>query len=403
MISNLRMAWLLSYISIASFSAAIITPGLPQIQLQFGLKSSEVEWIISAFLIGYVIGQLIYGPLANRWGRVVALRVGLSINLMGVLLCFAGLAAVDFWLIVLGRLISALGAASGLACTYMLINEWLPEPQRKTAMAYTILSFTFGVGLAVTLGGIITEYWQWSICFLILLIHGLVMLWGTRMFSETLKNPQAMNLRMIIKGYKQALASGTLVSFAFVVGFCSVISYCFSAAAPQIANDLLHLSAAKYGYWNLVNMIGMLIGGVLAKALLNRFQPMQVIVIGFVGCALGISNIMNMLYLNSLSAAWFFLSTFSLYTFGGLLFAGGSLVASNALEDKASGSAMMSFINMSSATLAVVVMGYLDANPLRAFVEILMGMWLLVVILLVFHKLGKYKLSSKIERNMNGF
>ncbi|KTD31448.1 MFS transporter [Legionella maceachernii] len=393
MISNLRVAWLLSYISIASFSAAIVTPALPFIQIQFGLRTGQVEWMISAFLIGYVIGQLIYGPLANRWGRLYALRIGLLINLSGILLCLLGLAFSAYWLLIAGRLVSALGAASGLSCTFMLINEWLAEKQRKTAMSYTILSFTFGIGLAVTLGGLMTEYWNWTYCFLFLLIHGVVMLWGTQIFSETLKKPQPMHLKAILHSYKIALSSRTLVVYALVVGLCSVIGYCFSAAGPQIANEVLRISAAQYGYWNLLNMLGMLLGGLWAKVLLNRMVAAQVVMMGLTGCALGIASILMMMDCNSTSTAWFFLSTFALYLFGGLLFAGGSLIASNALTDKASCSSMMSFINMSTATLAVMIMGYLSNRPLQAFAEILTGTWLMIVGLLLINVLSREKIS----------
>lgn len=394
MVSNLRIAWLLSYISIASFSAALITPALPQIQLHFGLQEGQVEWVISAFMIGYVLGQLIYGPLANRWGRVFALRTGLTINLIGILLCIGSLIFSAYWLLIVGRLISALGAASGLACTFMLINEWLHESQRKAAMAYTILSFTFGIGLAVTIGGVITEYWNWTYCFLVLLFHGVLTLLGTRIFCETLQKPQPINFSTIIAGYKQALASTTLVLFALIVGYCSVIGYCFSAAGPQIASDLLHLSPAEYGYWNLINMFGMLAGGLWAKTLLNRLPAMHVISVGLAGCALGILSLLAMSSMSSISVAWFFLSTLDLYLFSGLLFAGGSYIASNASNDKASASAMMSFINMSIATLAVVAMGYLGKSPMHAFVEILIGVWLFIVTLLLLWKLNNQKALS---------
>ena len=70
----------------------------------------------------------------------------------------------------MGRLITALGAASGLACTFILINEWLPESHRKTAMSYSVLSFALGVGLAVILSGVITEYWSWVLLSDILLL-----------------------------------------------------------------------------------------------------------------------------------------------------------------------------------------------------------------------------------------
>ena len=380
--SFFKVSWLLSYISIASFSAAIITPALPEIQQQYALLQGQVEWIVSAFLVGYVIGQLIYGPLANRFGRIIALRTGLVINLFGIFICITGLYFHSYPILIIGRLISALGAASGLACTFMLINEWLPAEHRRSAMAYSILSFTLGIGLAVVLGGMITEYSHWDNCFVLLLVHGLLMLYGTRVFSETLIAPQAINLGSIIRGYKAVLSSGSLLTYSLVVGLCSSISYCFSAAGPQIAMELFHLSPAEYGYWNAFNMLGMLAGGLLAKVLLQRFSADKVIALGLAGTALGLSGVILMAYSGNDSALWFFTSTLLMYLFSGLLFAGGSYIASNAVNDKASGAAMMSFLNMITATFTVVLMGFIGSTPFLSFITILAGLWLFVFVVL---------------------
>ncbi|HHF7374819.1 MFS transporter [Legionella bozemanae] len=381
--SSFNLFWLLNYISIASVSAAIITPALPKIQTEYALGPGIIEWIVSAFLIGYVVGQLIYGPLANRFGRLKALRIGLVINLIGLGVCLLALLQENYWLLVSGRLITALGAASGLACTFMLINEWLPEAQRKTAIAYSVLSFALGIGIAVVIGGVITEFLHWQGCFWILLVHGLIMLWGTCIFSETLIHPKSIYVLTIVRDYYAALASAKLVIFSLVVGCCSAISYCFSAAGPQIAEKILKLSAAEYGYWNILNIIGMLLGGLLAKRLLARFSANQLITIGFLGVVAGIINLLIMWYFGNQSSLWFFLITASLYLFSSFLFSGGSFVASNALEDKASAAAMMSFVNMCFATLSVIVMGYLMVNPLLSFIIILSLVWLLVVALLL--------------------
>ena len=381
--SKFHLVWLLSYISIASVSAAIITPALPQIQSHFSLSLGTVEWIISAFLIGYVVGQLIYGPLANKFGRLKALRIGLIINILGVIICLIALAINVYWLLIIGRLITALGAASGLACTFMLINEWLAEKHRKTAMAYSVLSFALGTGIAVMLGGLITEYLSWQDCFWFLLAHGIIMLLGTSVFSETLVTPKPIHAMSIIRDYTTALSSSTLVVFSLVVGSCAAISYCFSAAGPQIAQDLLKLSAAEYGYWNGINTVGMLLGGLLAKQLLERFSENTVIAIALLGVALGIASLFLFWNTQSQLALWFFSTTASLYLFSSLLFSGGSIIASNALQDKASAAAMMSFVNMCFATLCVILMGYLANNPLLSFVIILSIIWLLVVGLLI--------------------
>lgn len=396
MASMFHLVWLLSYISIASVSAAIITPALPAIQTHYALSLGTVEWVVSAFLIGYVVGQLIYAPLANQYGRLRALRIGLVINLTGIIICLLGIKINLYWLLILGRLITALGAASGLACTFMLINEWLPESQRKTAMSYSVLSFALGVGVAVMLGGLITEYWDWQGCFWFLLVHGVLMLWGTKVFSETLITAKPIHPRTILRDYSAALSSPKLVIFSFVVGCCSAISYCFSAAGPQVAHDVLQLSAAQYGYWNSLNIIGMLCGGFLVKELLARFSVPWVIAIGFLGVAMGIVSLFILWLIDNHSALWFFLTTASLYLFSSLLFAGGSLIASNALSDKASAAAMMSFVNMCFATAAVIIMGYLVSNPLLGFILILSLIWMLVVALLCCTKKESSTLGLKV-------
>jgi predicted MFS family arabinose efflux permease len=272
----------------------------------------------------------------------------------------------------------------------MLINEWLPIEQRKKAMAYTILSFTLGIGLAVILGGVITEYSHWKYCFVLLLGHGLLMLFGTRLFSETLITPQAINLNSILNGYKSVLSSGSLLIYSLVVGLCSAIGYCFSAAGPQIVMELFHLSPAEYGYWNLFNMVGMLAGGLLAKELLQRYTAHRVVFFGLSGIASGLVCMILMVYSGNGSVLWFFSSTLVLYLFSGLLFAGGSYIATNAVNDKASGAAMMSFINMTSATLAVISMGYISSSPLVAFITVLGSFWMLLFIILAVRRRLKF-------------
>lgn len=205
------------------------------------------------------------------------------------------------------------------------------------------------------------------------------MFWGTCVFSETLTTPKPIQIVTIVRDYINALTSIKLVVFSLVVGCCSAISYCFSAAGPQIAHDILKLSAAQYGYWNSVNIIGMLIGGILSKQCLGRLSAHQVIKLGFLGVAMGIASLAAIYILSSQSATWFFITTAELYLFSSFLFAAGSLIASNALEDKASAAAMMSFVNMCFATISVIAMGYLMNNPLLGFIVILSLIWLLVV------------------------
>jgi DHA1 family bicyclomycin/chloramphenicol resistance-like MFS transporter len=382
-ITSLSMPWLLSYISIASVSAAMITPALPNIEHTFALSTGTVEWVVSAFLIGYVLGQLVYGPLANVYGRLKALQWGLNINLLGLLLCLHASFYPNYPLLLIGRFITGLGSAAGLTCTFMLINEWLPEGDRKTAMAYSILSFALGIGLAVLLGGIITQHLHWEGCFVFLLLQGLLMRIGIRAFDETLRQPKSFHISTFLRDYRHALSSFKLLTFSLIWGACTAIGYCYSAAAPQIAHQYLHLSASEYGYWNILNIIGMLMGGLSARVLMQRFPVMQVIAVGYVGSCLALLSLVTMLYIHNQAVLWFFVSTCALYCCSSYLFAGGSYMASNAIEDKASASSVMNFINMGVATLSVVLMGYLSSNPFYGFLWILGGMLFITLVLLI--------------------
>lgn len=377
--NTFKTTLLLSYICIASLSAAIITPALPHIQSYFDLSKGAVEWVVSIFLLGYVLGQLVYAPIANRFGRLSALRVGLIINLIGIIICLLSTYAHLFSLLLMGRLITALGAASGLTCTFMLINELLPKDRAKHAMSLAIVSFTLGIGLAVLLGGVITQYLQWQDCFIALLIHGILMFVLTYQFPETLTTAKPIHPKTIFKQYSVGFAHPRLIVFSLVVGFVSFFAYGYSASAPIYAQNNLQLTASEYGYWNSINMIGMLLSGFLGAYFMKKYHEQWVLRVVFFTVFLGLCALAVITLMHFQNSAVFFAITSYLYLTTGLLFPAASYLASTSIDDKASASSVMSFTNMGSAMLGVIVMGYLPFHALSAFTLMLAVFFVMVV------------------------
>ncbi len=379
--SSTKTAILLSYLCIASISSAIITPALPLIERNYALTHGALEWIISIFMLGYVVGQLLYGPIANRYGRLISLRSGLLLNLVGIVMCIVAAKYTNYPFLLLGRLITALGAASGLSYTFMLINESLPPEQARHAMSFAAVSFTLGIGFAVTAGGVITQYFHWHDCFWLLLVHGVVMLALTWQFEETLEKPVLLHPRSIFLGYAKALKSCQLVVFSLTVGFVSVFGYGYSAAAPVYAQVDLLLSPSQYGYWNLMNMAGMFSSGFLSALLIKRYGVKATLICGMV-CIVPVILFLVFLSLNeNTHTLWFFITTTLLYLLGGFLFPTASYIASNAIPDKASASSMMSFINMGSAMVGVIIQGYLPLQPLLSFTVVVSAFFILIITL----------------------
>jgi len=83
----------------------------------------------------------------------------------------------------------------------------------------------------------------------------------------------------------------------------------------------------------------------------------------------------------STNALWFFITTTLLYLFSGLLFPAASYIASNAIPDKASASSMMSFINMGSAMMGVIIQGYLPLQSILAFMVVISSFFMIIITL----------------------
>ena len=275
---------LLSYICVASVSATLITPALPAIAHDYAVNQAQLSWVVSLFLIGYVIGQLVYGPLAKRFTALTALRSGLMLNLVGVVLCLTSVYTSSYSCLLVGRVLSALGSASGLACTFMLMHDMLDEKQYKHTMSFAVLAFTLGIGGAVLVGGMISQYAQWQWCFWFLLAYSLLMYLLTWVFHH-MPNAEThpLHIKVIIKNYWHALCHFQLIRFAILVGFLSAFSYVYAAVAPLYAQQVLHLTAATYGYWNIVNMLGMFFGGLVSAYIMKKHCPKLLMRLGFIG------------------------------------------------------------------------------------------------------------------------
>jgi len=364
-----KIPLLLCYISIASSSCAIITPALPMIEKTWHVSDAVVSNLVSVFLIGYFLGQLIYAPIANRYGRLFALRSGLILNLIGILLCLLAVPLHIFWVLVLARGITALGAASGLCCTFMLLNESLSPERAKHALSFAGISFTAAVGLAVYIGGLITHYLNWVDCFWVLMIYGVALLIFTGYFQETLEIKQPIRPSVIYKNYAEAFKHKKLMVYSLIVSSVGLFSYTNSVAAPLIAHRVLNLTPAVYGTWFLLNTISMLVGSFAAAYVLKKYAADQVLKLSLFLTA-GLMVILGLIFVvfDSHSSSCFFIITASMFFLVSFTYPAAAYIASNAIPDKASASSVMNFIAVLVSAISVWILGILPLGIFSAFV-----------------------------------
>lgn len=357
---------LLLLISFASVNAVLFTPALPDITHYFSLSNDAAQHTISLFLIGYTLGQLLYGPIANRFGRKPAIYAGISIQIVSSLLCVLAGMVYEYKLLLVARFILALGSGVGLSMTFTLVNEYYEPQIASQKIAYLMLGFAIAPGLSVALGGILNTYFGWISCFYAGAFYGLILLVRVRKLPETNKflNKEALNLTVLFRSYFVQFKNTRLLAGGLLMGSTTCFFYVFAAIAPFIAINLLNMSSAQYGIANILPPIGVMIGGIVSAKLAQRYSPKFIIRAGIVISSIGTLLMFVAIKINLAALFSLFFPMMIIYFGASFIFANTSSVAMHNLSDKAQASAVLSFVNMGWATLVILNIGIFPINRL---------------------------------------
>lgn len=354
-------------ISFGSVTAVLFTPALPQISAYFAVSDASAQLTITVFLIGYAVGQLIYGPLANGYGRKNALYFGIILEIVASLICALSANLHLFWLLVVARLFMALGASVGLKMTFTLVADCYTAAESTPIIPHLMIAFAITPGLGITLGGLLTDSLGWQSCFYFLALYGGVLLYLSYRLQETviMCDRNALKLSNIIYKYNHILKNNQLVLGAVLMGCGTTVVYLFAALAPFITLKWMHLSASTYGFWNLLPPVGIIIGSQLSAYYATSLRTIYAIFLGIAIMLLGVIAMFIALLLQPL-AIGLFLPLTIIYIGMSFIFANASSIAMSSVQDKSTASAMMSFINMGIATVSVLIVGLIavQSSPL---------------------------------------
>lgn len=349
--------------SFASMGAILMTPALPAIAAYFEITAGKSQLTVSAFLFGYAIGQIIYGPIANRFGRKPAFYIGIAIATLGSLLSTLASPIYSFYLLIFGRFLEALGASAGLVVCFTLVNDFYYPKEAKRVISMMMVAFAIIPGIAVFIGGTLTEYLYWQTCFYFLLFYGLALLYAVYTIPETILNydKTALNYKKLITNYKKLFLHKKFMGYSLCTGFSTACIYLFSAEGPFIGIHLLHISPGTYGILGLTPYIGTLLGTMI-NVHYGFVNASRMIKIGFsIEC---IAAIMMLLFFITDHV-----TMLTLLLPMGLFCIGYSILAANAISlamiqtnDFANASAMRNFVMMSMCVLMTFILSILHLN-----------------------------------------
>jgi DHA1 family bicyclomycin/chloramphenicol resistance-like MFS transporter len=254
----------------------IFVPALPIAAADLGVGASAMQMTISVYILGLAGGQLIYGPVSDRFGRRPALMVGLTLY---VAASVVAMMAESVTVLIVARLFQALGGCAGLVLGRAIVRDTSGETEAARRLALMNLMVTLGPGLAPMLGGLLAGTTGWRSIFVVLCALGVVnfvLTW--RLLPET-SAPSRQTDTAVVRNYGKLLRSPAFLGFAIGGGCATTSMYAFIAASPFIFVHELHRPIVEVGPYLAILFLGVWIGSMLASRLL-RVVPIKPLLIG---------------------------------------------------------------------------------------------------------------------------
>lgn len=355
---------LILLISFPSVAAVLLSPALPDMSRAFAISNSAAQWAILLFIIGYAIGQIIYAPIANRFGRKRAIYFGMTLYFISIFISLAGIHSHNFSLFLLGRLIMSLGSAVGMVISFTLINDSYAPQESRSIIGYTVLAYAFMPAIAIFIGGWLTHLFTWVASFDAYTVWGILVLLMCCTLPETLKpeNQIPIKIAHITARFKLGFSSRQLILFSCMYGLMAAYVYIIASAAPFIGINMIGLTAAHYGTVILIPYFGQLLGGFFAGKFSQHISAYKMMALGYAATIFG-SALMFALFLCGWINVWTLVLPLSSIMVGlPLVYSACTMMALLNFEDKATGSAVMSFITMAIAFLASCLLIIIPSN-----------------------------------------
>lgn len=368
-VSTLQLLFLSA---LSPLSLHIIIPALPAIQHTFSASAAKVQSLVALSSVGIAIAVLIYGPLADRFGRKPVLVVAGSLFVAGSAL---GALAPALEAVIVGRVLQAIGGASGLVLARAICRDIYREEKAKELIAYLMLSTAATPLLAPFVGGLVTDSVGWRWLFVVSGVFGILLVaWITLRLRETLAEPLPLpGLTGIFSPYAALLRVPVYRRYTFALAFASAFFFAFMSAAPFLYVQTLGGSAAGYGAWAALVLSFFIAGSLLVARSSVRISTESLIVIGsaiFVG---GVLLAAWRLRGQGWNAGDLF-GTASVMALGAGFVVSSAMAGAVSLDPKRAGSAsgLATFAQFAFGAAAVTTLGYFPAATPDALIAIML-------------------------------
>jgi DHA1 family bicyclomycin/chloramphenicol resistance-like MFS transporter len=251
--------------AIAPLSIDMYLPAFPAIAKGLNTTISNVTLSLSSFFIGISAGQLLYGPLLERYGRKKPLYAGLCLYFLASVGC--ALAQTVNMLIVF-RLLQATGGCVGMVAARAMVRDLFDTKDNARALSMLMLVVSVSPIVAPTIGGYITAAFGWRYVFAMLILVVLIILIATYLFLPESKKPDpGFSLRPvpILRNFAGVLRHPHFITYALTGAISYAGLYAYVGGSPYIFMEIFKVSEGQFGW-----IFGFIAAGLISASQVNN-------------------------------------------------------------------------------------------------------------------------------------
>jgi DHA1 family bicyclomycin/chloramphenicol resistance-like MFS transporter len=361
------LALLIAMAGVSSLSLNILVPALPGLAAKLAADPASVQLAISLYLLGLAVAQLVFGPLADRFGRRPVVLAGLA---LATAASTAAIFAASITSLVVARVAQSLGASTGQTIGRAIIRD-LYDREHAASMIGLVTSVVVLMPMVAPLiGGVLDTLFGWEAIFAFTAIVSFtIFAWAVLDLPETRNASVAPDSPRHFRADVGALAaSPRFFGYALCAGLGSAPFFSFLGGGPHVVVTMLERTSAEYGLWFFIPSVGFMSGNFAVSRLTARLGVDALIWWGIaftiVGCLL---NVLVYVALPGWEMATIFLPQI-IIGFGNGLLLPTSIAGAVSIRPQVAGTAsgVTGFIQMSVGAVAAQLGGHVVAQAAGA-------------------------------------
>lgn len=237
----------------------LFVPSFPELQNHFSVSPFWIEALLSVNFIGYCLSLFLVGDLADRYGRKPIILLGITIFIIGSVIC---LITTSYYFFLIGRFLQGIGIAAPSILSFLIIADAYPIKEQQFLLAMLNGVMNVSVALAPVIGSYVTMHFHWQGNFIVLLLIGLITLVMTLIFVPSYQAPKTKET-LSLHSYFSIFKSKILMLLIASLFFIFTPYWIFVGMSPLLYIKDLGVSLAHFGYYQGVFALVFAFGSVL--------------------------------------------------------------------------------------------------------------------------------------------